>query len=201
MVSLSFGYHRPAIPDTVWDEIDTCLKANIIVFAAASNDAGNKPRTYPGEYNGVLCIHSATGEGNASIFNPSPLDEPDGNFSFVGEELNSHRALGTGDFPLQDLTQRRSGTSFATPVAVAMAAFMIGYIRRKIKDHYWAIKPLSPLGIQKIFSAMSHKRDNYNWIDPEWYFLKFTQEKIKEDLKHLLRASAVPRLEYSTEAN
>ncbi|RYP40845.1 hypothetical protein DL768_010566 [Monosporascus sp. mg162] len=47
--------------DTVKQEIEKCFKDNINVFASASNDGTNMPRTHPGKYNRVLCIHSATG--------------------------------------------------------------------------------------------------------------------------------------------
>ncbi|KAF7532042.1 hypothetical protein G7054_g8323 [Neopestalotiopsis clavispora] len=196
MISLSFGYRKPTVPDVVWDEISRCLKDDVVVFAAASNDGGNKPHTYPGRYEGVLCIHSATGEGNASIFNPSPAEMHGDNlyFHFVGEELESYWTLDVPhdfDPPSPDLQRRRSGTSFATPVAVATAAFMVEYLHRTLEDHYWEIKPLSPLGIKKIFLQMSHKRYHHRWIDLGWYFSEHDQEYIRQHMKHHLGARAL----------
>ncbi|KAJ5387336.1 hypothetical protein N7509_009877 [Penicillium cosmopolitanum] len=187
MISLSFGFNKTGTRDEVKEEVEECLNNNIVVFASASNDGGNRPRTYPGKYNRVLCIHSASGVGDKSWFSPTP-EEPDtkqDNFSAVGDCVSSY-------WPLNDPnvanvgSKYMSGTSFATPVAVSIAAFMLGYIQRKIPHYDWNIKPRSPEGIQKIFRMMSkgNKRDGYDWISPQWFFGNYLPEKIKSDLIH-----------------
>ncbi|KAH7371575.1 hypothetical protein BKA66DRAFT_183758 [Pyrenochaeta sp. MPI-SDFR-AT-0127] len=164
MISLSFGFRMSSNPDLVQEEIDACLKAGIIVFASASNDAGNKPRTYPGGYDDVLCIHSATGAGNASYFNPSPVPRAD-NFCFVGDCVKSCWPMDRLDFDNDEQGQKYlSGTSIATPVAVSVAVFMIHYIRKEFPEHHWNIKPWSPKGIRKIFDMMAHERGGYHWL-------------------------------------
>ena len=187
MISLSFGFRMSSNPDLVQEEIDACLKVGIIVFASASNDAGNKPRTYPGDYDGVLCIHSATGEGNKSTFSPSPEPRKD-NLSFVGDCIYSCWPLSREDFDQESGQKHLSGTSIATPVAVSVAVFMINYIRKGMAEYHWNIKPWSPQGMQKIFRMMAHDRDGYDWVSPEWYFTQNTEEQIRADLKKKLRA-------------
>jgi hypothetical protein len=191
MISLSFGFRKTVGPDRVHQEINNCLKQGIIVFGSASNDAGNRPRTYPGNYKGVLCIHSATGNGNKSTFNPTPEPETTkkDNFSVVGDCIES--AWPSQDPEAIGATGKKyvSGTSFATPVAVSIAAFMIGYIRKHMDGYGWNIEPCSPEGMQIIFHMMSEKtkRDGYDWISPQWYFEHFGEDCIKQDLKRELR--------------
>ncbi|KAF1954306.1 hypothetical protein CC80DRAFT_395143, partial [Byssothecium circinans] len=189
MISLSFGFRISSNPDLVQEEIEACLEAGIIVFASASNDAGNKPRTYPGDYDGVLCIHSATGAGNASSFNPSPVSRVD-NFSFVGDCVKSYWPMDRLGFGNDEEGQKYlSGTSIATPVAVSVAVFMINYIRKEFPEYHWNIKPWSPNGIRKIFALVAHEREGYDWVSPEWFFTgdQNREEEIKAQLKRLLR--------------
>lgn len=194
MISLSLGFRISSNPDLMQEAIDACIKADIIVFASASNDAGNKPRTYPGDYDGVLCIHSATGSGNSSSFNPSPVDLGH-NFSFVGDCVKSCWPTARQDFDNQEPGQKYlSGTSIATPVAVSVAVFVINYIRKNLPEHRWNIKPCSPVGMRKIFEVIAHKRDGYDWVSPGYHFTgdENREEEIKARLKAALRAY-VPR--------
>jgi len=181
MISLSFGFNEPVTG--ILKEIDDCINAGIIVFAAASNDGGNLSRTYPARWDRVFCIHSATGEGNKASFNPSPIDK-EYNFSVVGDCINS-------TWPSNSLNKAggkkyMSGTSFATPVAVSIAAFMIAYIQKKKPDQIWKINPKSPKGVKAIFQLMADERDKYDWISPQRYFKAYREAKILADIDHAL---------------
>jgi hypothetical protein len=184
MISLSFGFRVSNNRDLVREEIEACLKDGIIVFASASNDAGNKPRTHPGDYDGVLCIHSATWEGNASTFSPSPVPRED-NFSFVGDCIKSDWPMKKHDFDGDEGVKYLSGTSIATPVAVSVAIFMLNYIKKELGEYHWNIKPWSPKGMRKIFAMMAHTRAGYDWVSPEWFFSgdQNHEETIKAKLK------------------
>ncbi|CAN9179546.1 unnamed protein product [Alternaria alternata] len=189
MISLSFGYRVSSNPDLMQKQIDACHDKGIIVFASASNDAGNKRRTYPGDYDGVLCIHSATGSGNRSLFNPSPVPSKN-NFSFVGDCVKSCWPMADPDFEDREPPQKYlSGTSIATPVAVSVAVFMINYIRKHLPEWCWNIEPLSPRGMCKIFEIIAHKRDGYDWVSPEYCFTgdQNLEEEMKAQLKRVLR--------------
>lgn len=192
MISLSFGFRKTGTPDKILKEIKNCLNAGIVVFASASNDGGNKPRTYPGKYDDVLCIHSATASGNPSSFSPTAegAETKKDNFSVVGECIESWWPLqNPNEADAEKKTMKHmSGTSFATPVAISIAAFMVGYIQREMPDYGWNTEPLSPQGMRKIFRMMSreNKRDSYDWISPEWFFANYSKDKIKQDLVHEL---------------
>ena len=190
MISLSFGFRISSYPDLVQKEIAACIKANIIVFASASNDAGNKPRTYPGNYDQVLCIHSATGSGNSSLFNPSPVRRGN-NFSFVGDCVKSCWPMARHDFDNQEPGQKYlSGTSIATPVAVSVAVFMINYIRKNLAEYHWNYEPCSPVGMRKIFEVVAHERGDYDWVSPVYHFAggKNHEDRLKADLRLALNA-------------
>ncbi|KAI1110422.1 peptidase S8/S53 domain-containing protein [Nemania sp. NC0429] len=182
MITLSFGFDSVRSPDTMGDEIRQYLHDGIMVFASASNDGGEGSRTYPAKYSGVICAHSATWRGSKAERNPG-LEEGH-NFSFVGEHVRPiWPAKNSRD---ESRMKYKSGTSYAAPVAVSVAAFMIGYIRKKMPDHPWVIKPWSPEGISTIFRMMAVKIDGYDWVSPTRY-LKYTKEgKILGDLEQYI---------------
>ncbi|KAJ8117107.1 hypothetical protein OPT61_g1614 [Boeremia exigua] len=159
VISLSLGYSTPGAPDEVGAEIERCIDAKIAVFASASNDGGNRPRTYPGNYDRVMCIHSSASTGKASDFNPSPETGKD-NFTVVGECVESWWPSSIprkpNDKRTDTGTKYLSGTSFATPVAIAIAAFMLGYIRKHLSEWKWSIEPKSPAGTKIHHSSSRH---------------------------------------------
>ena len=179
MISLSFGFEESI--KSIEDEINECISSGIAVFAAASNDGADGDRTYPAKYEGVLCIHAATGEGSKTTFNPSPLKDED-NFMVVGDYIRSswpgRNSDGTG------ANKYQSGTSFATPVAVCIAALMISYIQENMPNHtHWRIRPKSRGGVRSIFRLMAKENDGYGWVSPVGYFKKL-QATIEGEIRH-----------------
>ncbi|RSL93296.1 hypothetical protein CEP52_013344 [Fusarium oligoseptatum] len=167
IMNLSFGFEGdPPEPDEMGQEIKDCLHNGITMFASASNDGGESPRTYPAKYPGVVCVHATDWKGDASScsFNPAP-DRFSENFSVVGKDIRP-----TWPKKPRDTTMKyRKGTSFATPVAVAFAAFMIGYIQIQCPDRRWITRPRSPEGITTIFRVMMERKGDYDWISPTRY--------------------------------
>ncbi|RSM01128.1 hypothetical protein CDV31_011492 [Fusarium ambrosium] len=167
IMNLSFGFEGdPPEPDEMGQEIKDCLHNGITMFASASNDGGESPRTYPAKYPGVVCVHATDWKGDASScwFNPAP-DRFSENFSVVGKDIRP-----TWPKKPRDTTMKyRNGTSFATPVAVAFAAFMIGYIQIQCPDRRWITRPRSPEGITTIFRVMMERKGDYDWISPTRY--------------------------------
>jgi len=180
IVSMSFGFHRP-LPE-LFEEIDNCLKDGITIFASASNIAGGGRRTYPASHGSILCIYSATWEGRGSTYNPKLAESE--NFSAVGEEV---RPMWSVTSPATtEQCDYDSGTSFATPVAVSITAFMIAYIQKKWPDHNWIMNLSSTAGIRSIFGVISDDFDGYDWVSPMRYFDDTDEGKVFEDLKHEL---------------
>jgi hypothetical protein len=140
------------------------------VFASASNDAGHKPRTYPGRYSSALCVHSADDGGNASAFNPSPVAR-ENNFTFLADCVQSCWPVKRDDHGGEPGQRYLSGISIAIPVAVCVAVFMINYLEKEIPRSAWNIEPWSPEGIRKIFERKSHRRDqSYDMVSLELFF-------------------------------
>ncbi|CAI7601654.1 unnamed protein product [Penicillium glandicola] len=186
MINLSFGYNKFGNPDHIQKEIERCLSANIAIFASASNDGGNGPRTYPGNYDGVICIHSADSDGKASPFSPTaakPCEKED-NFMTVGECVESYWPL-TANPPLAE--RYMSGTSFATPIAISIAVFMVGYIKKHMSKFDFNVPPLSPRGIRTILKYLSDEKDDYDWLSLQLFFMRYSLPKIEADLVQLLR--------------
>ncbi|CAN8101795.1 unnamed protein product [Discula destructiva] len=157
IISISFGFHDN-VDRELYGEIQAALDSKILIFAAASNDGGNGSRAYPASHDGVFCIHSATSEGNKASFNPTPRAMGD-NFSVVGNEIESAW--------LGNSMKCQSGTSFAIPVAVAVAALMYGCISRTMPEHTrLPLAVLSPPGMRQVFHLLKQPRDGYDWIRP-----------------------------------
>ena len=115
------GYH----------ELERAMKrayfADVLIFAAASNGGGNKGRAYPVRDKHVFCIHSTDALGNRSIFSPTP-ERNAYNFATVGEAVQSFWPKHLCN-PDEAAVKTKSGTSFATPIAASIAAFLLLYAR------------------------------------------------------------------------
>lgn len=161
ILSLSFGL--PNGDAAIQEAIDQAVARNKIVFAAASNDGSNTARAYPASHDRVIAVHSADGLGNRSSFNPTPVEHDD-NFCVVGEQLE-------GAWPGGGV-RRMSGTSFAVPVSISIASFMIGYIRKNGHDQEkWLVPLLSYEGVRAIFQILSERRDRgYDLVNPLAHF-------------------------------
>ncbi|KAH4943252.1 hypothetical protein HBI24_120660 [Parastagonospora nodorum] len=183
MISLSFGFDRTNPSDGLFEEIKACLHKDIIVFASASNDGAEGSRTYPAKFPGVICVHSSDQRGKKSDFNPTPRG--DGDLSFIGEHVRP--TWGRTDLTNTSQMDYRDGTSYATPVAVAFAAFMIGFIHTKGWAEWpWLYAPSSPIGVKRILEMMSGRTEVYRWVSPTRFFKYTRMEFIEIMLKETL---------------
>lgn len=192
MISMSFGFQEPGGEDLVKTEVENCLNNKISVFASASNDGDDAERTYPAKYERVICVHSTSGLGNPSDFNPTAdTGKNMDNFAVLGEGIKSAWPVCLGEGTGK---QRMSGTSFATPVAVSIAAFWIGYIRtrKQLKGLGWNKKPQSPEGVKAIFNMLSegpdNKSDGYDLISTRKFVTRNRESLICEMLMQRLGA-------------
>jgi hypothetical protein len=161
MNSPSFEFRISSNPYMVQDEIEACRKVGIVVFASASNDAVKKPRTDSGDDDGMLCIHSANGAGNASLFNHSSVPRTE-NVSFFEDCVEFCWPMSKIDYDNQCGQKYLSGTSNRTAVAVSVALSMINPIRKAFPTHHWNTKPRSPEGVRRTFHERAHDRGGYN---------------------------------------
>ncbi|KAK3986501.1 peptidase S8/S53 domain-containing protein [Cladorrhinum sp. PSN332] len=154
IISMSFGFGEKF--ESIQKAIDRAVDTQKIVFAAASNEGANRTRTFPATHPRVICVHSADGYGNPSKFNPTALQWKH-NFCVLGEHIEAACPRSNED----DFggVKRESGTSFATPVGVAIAAFLICYVAEKRPDSKsWKTPVKSPDGVMAMFEEMSENR-------------------------------------------
>lgn len=88
---------------------------------------------------------------------------------FIGEGIPP--IWGRSDLKKSSKTWYQSCTSYATPVAVAVGAFMIGYVKsRGWKDWGWKYAPWSPIGMKYTLRMMSAPTEAYRWVSPITFF-------------------------------
>ncbi|KAI0836730.1 ankyrin [Hypoxylon sp. FL0890] len=188
LINLSFGYD--SAPEEVEEALNRASQNKVIVFAAMSNGGSLEGARWPAR-NEIYAIgvHSCDENGTRSGFTPLPAPNAD-NFMTTGENIVTHwpRAKG-GPFRLDD------GTSFATPVAVAMAALILAFVEQKIckiqrakaeklvrveklHDNYWMSALLKSISSLEANSGYHTMRPELLWKDlPIRY--KITKEKDK----------------------
>jgi hypothetical protein len=173
---MSFGFNErnPVVKAALRKARDTS-----IVFAAMSNEGGFKRAAWPARDEDLaIGIHSSNEEGTeGSRFTPRAVDGCR-NFMVVGEEIFTHwpSAKGGG-------FRGCSGTSFATPVAVAMAALILAFVHQRRpkeeRDEYSRIsEELREIsGMKKVLRRISNQsKDGYLWINPELLWGGFNPE-------------------------
>lgn len=164
----------------------------MIVFAAASNDGANSGHSYPAWNSHVACIYSTDGHGNRSPFNPSPDERAasGGAFSIVGQFVSGAWPSDRSQAGASPCTRRMTGTSFATPVAAALAACVLGfaslYCKGKLEKSF--IKLASHDGMRRVLTEMVDTNDrhrSYRYLNPFKFFGRGNDE-ITADIKRAL---------------
>lgn len=123
---MCFGFDEP-IP-LIREVIGKATKAekSPLFLAATRNDGAHKSIAWPARDISVIGVSSTSGNGNASSFNPPEKDTQSILYAF-GEGVRIKAADPKNPEELMD--QYVSGTSYATPVAAALAANLLGCIR------------------------------------------------------------------------
>ncbi|KAM0201902.1 hypothetical protein ACHAPA_005436 [Fusarium lateritium] len=188
IITMSFGW--PARDDE-YDSLEKAIKNaqfnDVLLFAAASNDGANAKRAWPARHSGVICVHSTAADGNPSSFNPIAV--PGDNFAIIGEAVE-------GAWP-RDLCEEqnnigflmhKSGTSFATPIAAGIAAFLLQYARSNLSKRDAArLKQFE--GMTAALRRISVVKHGYNYIAPRLHpdnFFGKGEEFIRTSLQDAL---------------
>lgn len=179
IINLSFGFprfHEKLRP--ILDAIREARQNNVLIFAAAGNEGGNQGIFWPAklhETGDVVCINASDSDGDASSFNPTTGSS--NRICTLGE------ALPSCEKDAQNNTMHRSVTSFATPIAVAIASIVLGVagnVDIKAEDappnFEWLRGRLkTKSGMERILHEMcveqeQERRAGYSYITP-WFFL------------------------------
>lgn len=178
IISLSFGFDDAH--DLIDAAIDRAVKGRLI-FAAASNGGGVKPRTRPATNPDVICIHACDGLGNKGDMSPNPLPKTY-NFTTLGVGIYSQWQK---DRKREDVW--KSGTSFTASIAAGFAADALEFanLHCTLSDHKRAILQ-QRRGMVAIFQRMSEERDRYDFIHPVRLWDRRSDEKVAKDIEKII---------------
>ncbi|KAF2196216.1 subtilisin-like protein, partial [Delitschia confertaspora ATCC 74209] len=179
MVSMSFGLTNE--DPEIKRQILRAYEKDVPLFAAACNDGSRKAVSYPANHILVYCINACDGDGKEAFFNP-PARPNSLNFSILGMNVQSAWPAFEGGDPASKqkkgcfISQEKvlrgttakymSGTSVATPFAVALVASVCAYERvnaalvsseQKVKSHE---------GVKKLLKGMSRTVNGFDTIVP-----------------------------------
>ncbi|KAK4206459.1 hypothetical protein QBC37DRAFT_300762 [Rhypophila decipiens] len=179
IISMSWGFHDES---SGADRLDTAIdrvKVDKLMFAAASNKGGNQKRSKPALKANVICVHACDGMGNKGDMNPNPIKKGD-NFAFLGVKVRSE---------WKKKPVYKSGTSFATPIAAAIAANILEFANFHCDlSANQRAKLFRCDGMTEIFRRMSTERDGYDYVQPELFWGGKDPEEIAKEIQEIVRA-------------
>jgi subtilisin family serine protease len=175
---MSFGFPDRNIDNysSLEKSIEKAHTSHRLLFAAASNSGANLERAYPARQEEVICVHSTNSNGNRSDFSPTAMHGH--NFATIGEAVGSAWPPSLTEEGAGDVY--KSGTSFATPIAASIGAFLLQFARL----HFTAEKAQElkkSSRMKAVLEAIAKKnlRDGYEYIELSLYGDNFFG---KEDL-------------------
>ncbi|KAK5652012.1 hypothetical protein OQA88_10915 [Cercophora sp. LCS_1] len=158
IITMSFGL--PGRPVEVLDAIRSQdFPRSCLLFAAASNWGGNRDRPYPANDTRVICINATDGKGHDSGLNPH------------GHYHDAWATLGVDiEFSWEGSKYCASGTSYATPIAVAIAINAIDYVENLYKKGRLTKEKRDWLfqddGMRFMFRLMSQRIGEFDYVTP-----------------------------------
>lgn len=179
IISMSFGYEAEV--EVIEKALKKADENNVLLIAAASNVGGNTAlaQRWPGTRDNVMSVYAAEGKGFQYADNPPPRANAY-NFATLGVMVPVWSVPDeSGDSPEIYCT----GTSYATPIAAAIAASVLEFIRHTETDYVnqfpnsrkdalqaridvakTAVSRAS--GMCKVFMLMSEKKGDYDYVQP-----------------------------------
>ncbi|RSL41639.1 hypothetical protein CEP54_015753 [Fusarium duplospermum] len=130
MIIMCFGFDEriPLIHEAIYQA--SKVERPPLFFAATRNDGAHKRMAWPARETLVIGVSSTAGNGGASAFNP-PENQAYPILYAFGEGVPVQVADPSN--PNKTKTEYVSGTSYAAPVAAAMAANLLGCIRMVVE--------------------------------------------------------------------
>ncbi|KAK3361553.1 hypothetical protein B0T24DRAFT_684592 [Lasiosphaeria ovina] len=167
IINLSFGLTEAA-KSKIGPVIQRLVLRGKLIFAAASNSGGNGRRAHPANEKGVFAIHATKEDGSSPINLNPPRDEARNNFATLGCRIPSR---------WKGKNVLITGTSFASPVAAAIAANTLDFVQRSPSHlqsnprYFFGYR-----GMNQLMGAMSSRIGDYDYVRP-WKGDMFDVEK------------------------
>jgi hypothetical protein len=195
IITMSFGFQDENEPGCLelGDAIGFAHASKVLLFAAASNVGAHAPRpAFPARMSKVFCIYSGDGMGTCARTCPTASNNRF-NFLTLGEAVESswprdlcqkHQAavlagtapIGRGSLNATTLTNRKSGTSFATPIAAGIAAFLLLYAAQTLPEE--RAKMLKDHDkMEDFLYHLSYRRDGYDVLSITGFFARPEEER------------------------
>ncbi|KAL8364522.1 hypothetical protein RB595_003685 [Gaeumannomyces hyphopodioides] len=203
IITMSFGFQDEKEPGCreLAEAIRFAHASKVLTFAAASNVGAHAARpAFPARMSEVFCIYSGDGMGTCARTCPTASGNHF-NFLTLGEAVESawprdlcqkHQAavldgtarIGRGNPCAKTLTNRKSGTSFATPIAAGIAAFLLLYAAQTLPEERAKILKEHDK-MEDFLYHLSSKRGGYDVLSITDFF-KRREEERKMMLESLL---------------
>ncbi len=165
---MSFGFTTRRVQnyDVLAKAISHAKDQDVLLFAAASNGGATQKRTFPARHEEVVCVHATAADGVPSRSNPAPDHSAPDNFATIGEAIES-------SWPSYMCNQSinkaclawKSGTSYATPIAAGIAAFLLLYAAQSLGPESLALLR-RPQGLRAVFKELSLPVQGYWYLGP-----------------------------------
>lgn len=211
LISISIGIHQKHI-NVVSEAIGDAERKHVVIFASACNDGERKGISYPANHRSVFSVGAVKGYGSKTDFTPSGTKRKS-TYCILGENILSTWPTKLGPAPgatenigvtvrpfsnpkIDCMTNYMTGTSFATPLMVALIANFYAYYREHY-DYIWkGMKPdyVTRLdsfdGVEKLLLAMSEPQGNVSvvapWKDPNMFWTYKVEGNVYVPLKNAL---------------
>ncbi|KAI0599832.1 pfs domain-containing protein [Biscogniauxia sp. FL1348] len=175
IISMSFGF--PTCNIEGYADLESALvnayASHVLLFAAASNNGAKLGRSFPAREPTVIAVHATDVNGNRSGFSPTAAADSL-NIATVGEAVESAWPVHLCDeVKNPDYSKYKSGTSFATPIAAGIAAFLLLYVRVHMPELAHALKDQKRM--KAVLKRVAEKgvdynpRDGYYFVDLSLY--------------------------------
>ena len=188
---MSFGFPDRNIDSysSLEKSIEKAHTSGRLLFAAASNSGANLERAYPARQEEVICVHSTNSNGNRSDFSPTAMRGH--NFATIGEAVGSAWPPSLTEEGAGDVY--KSGTSFATPIAASIGAFLLQFARLHFTaEEAQELKKSSRM--KAVLGAIAKKdlRDGYEYIELSLFGDNFFGKE------HLVRSLLLDAMKHSS---
>jgi hypothetical protein len=195
IITMSFGFQDEKEPGCreLAEAIRSARASKVLTFAAASNVGAHAARpAFPARMSEVFCIYSGDGMGTCARTCPTASGNRF-NFLTLGEAVASawprdlcqkHQAavlagtarIGRGNLDAKTLTNRKSGTSFATPIAAGIAAFLLLYAAQTLpEERAEMLKEHDKM--EDFLYHLSYKRGGYDVLSITDFFARREEER------------------------